>query len=219
MRVARAARVPGDVRPRFGQDPHLVPAVDLRAADPPVAWRRLSLARRWARRRRGPSHSIRACTGDGRVPGARGVAGVITPGMRPWSDGPGVGRRHQRSTDDLAGQLPDPQRHEVVHRDARPWAGPGRELSLSDPIGKYVPGIPNGDRITLAELAGMRSGVKNYTSVPGLREGLRRRPRPPMDKRGARGPGDPRVTDVRAGRRSTTTATRTPCSWGWSPSA
>ncbi|WP_246001807.1 serine hydrolase domain-containing protein [Allorhizocola rhizosphaerae] len=35
-------------------------------------------------------------------------------------------------------------------------------LSLNDPIGKYYPGIPNGDRITLTQLANMTSGVASY---------------------------------------------------------
>ncbi|MFD9307775.1 serine hydrolase domain-containing protein [Streptomyces sp. NPDC060048] len=37
------------------------------------------------------------------------------------------------------------------------------KIGLDDPIGKYVPGVPNGDRITLRELAGMRSGLFNYS--------------------------------------------------------
>ncbi len=37
------------------------------------------------------------------------------------------------------------------------------KLSLDDPIDKYWPGVPNGDRITLAQLAEMRSGLYNYT--------------------------------------------------------
>lgn len=37
------------------------------------------------------------------------------------------------------------------------------KLSLDDPIGKYWPGVPNGDRITLTQLAEMRSGLYNYT--------------------------------------------------------
>src|SRR5215218_966828 len=36
------------------------------------------------------------------------------------------------------------------------------ELSLDDPIEKYVPGMPNGDA-TLYELAAMRSGIPSYT--------------------------------------------------------
>lgn len=36
-------------------------------------------------------------------------------------------------------------------------------LSLDDPISKYVPGVPNGDRISLRLLANMTSGVASYT--------------------------------------------------------
>jgi D-alanyl-D-alanine carboxypeptidase len=37
------------------------------------------------------------------------------------------------------------------------------KLSLDDPISKYVPGIPNGDRVTLRLLANMTSGVASYS--------------------------------------------------------
>ncbi|MEU6575624.1 serine hydrolase domain-containing protein [Streptomyces sp. NPDC046805] len=37
------------------------------------------------------------------------------------------------------------------------------KVSLDDTIGQYVSGVPNGDRITLRELAGMRSGLFNYS--------------------------------------------------------
>lgn len=37
------------------------------------------------------------------------------------------------------------------------------KLSLDDPIGKYVPGMPNGDTATLANLATMTSGIPSYT--------------------------------------------------------
>ena len=44
------------------------------------------------------------------------------------------------------------------------------KLGLEDPISKYVPGVPNGDAITLRQLAAMRSGLYNYTDevVPAL---------------------------------------------------
>jgi D-alanyl-D-alanine carboxypeptidase len=38
-----------------------------------------------------------------------------------------------------------------------------KKLSLDDKIQKYVPGIPNGDRITLRQLANMTSGLASYT--------------------------------------------------------
>ncbi|WP_455352582.1 serine hydrolase domain-containing protein [Streptomyces sp. SYSU K217416] len=37
------------------------------------------------------------------------------------------------------------------------------KVGLDDPIAKYIKGVPNGDRITLRNLAGMRSGLFNYS--------------------------------------------------------
>ncbi|MEU3478032.1 serine hydrolase domain-containing protein [Streptomyces sp. NPDC033754] len=37
------------------------------------------------------------------------------------------------------------------------------KVGLDDPISDYVAGVPNGDKITLRHLAGMRSGLFNYT--------------------------------------------------------
>ncbi|MGW7432449.1 serine hydrolase domain-containing protein [Streptomyces sp. NPDC054861] len=37
------------------------------------------------------------------------------------------------------------------------------KLGLDDPIGDYIKGVPNGDKITLRQLAGMRSGLFNYS--------------------------------------------------------
>lgn len=37
------------------------------------------------------------------------------------------------------------------------------ELGLDDPVSRYVDNVPDGDRITLRQLAGMRSGLPNYT--------------------------------------------------------
>ncbi|MCU1478026.1 MAG: class beta-lactamase-related serine hydrolase [Subtercola sp.] len=42
------------------------------------------------------------------------------------------------------------------------------KLSLDDTIGKYIPGIPNGDIITLRQLADMTSGVASYTKSPAF---------------------------------------------------
>ena len=41
-------------------------------------------------------------------------------------------------------------------------------LGLDDPVSKYVPGVPNGDNITIAQLLRMRSGLYNYTNAPEL---------------------------------------------------
>ena len=50
------------------------------------------------------------------------------------------------------------------------------KLSLSDPVSKYVPGVPNGDNITIAELLEMRSGLYNYTNAPELATSIDRDP-------------------------------------------
>ena len=44
------------------------------------------------------------------------------------------------------------------------------KLSLDDPVSKYVPGVPDGDKITIAQLLEMRSGLYNYTSDPIISE-------------------------------------------------
>ncbi|MFC5336891.1 serine hydrolase domain-containing protein [Leucobacter denitrificans] len=44
------------------------------------------------------------------------------------------------------------------------------QVSLDDPIGDYVEGVPNGDRVTLRHLATMRSGLANYSAMPELGE-------------------------------------------------
>ncbi|GGZ82801.1 beta-lactamase [Streptomyces subrutilus] len=46
------------------------------------------------------------------------------------------------------------------------------KVGLDDPIGTYVAGVPNGDKITLRELAGMRSGLFNYSADPAFFKAL-----------------------------------------------
>jgi D-alanyl-D-alanine carboxypeptidase len=40
------------------------------------------------------------------------------------------------------------------------------KLSLDDPVSKYVPGVPNGDNVTITELLNMRSGLYTYDDDP-----------------------------------------------------
>lgn len=54
------------------------------------------------------------------------------------------------------------------------------KIGLDDPIGKYVDGVPNGDRITLRELAGMRSGLFNYSEDDGFFKALTSDPQRPF---------------------------------------
>jgi D-alanyl-D-alanine carboxypeptidase len=50
------------------------------------------------------------------------------------------------------------------------------KLSLDDRVSKYLPGVPNGDDITIAELLEMRSGLYNYTNAPEVSASLDRDP-------------------------------------------
>jgi len=46
------------------------------------------------------------------------------------------------------------------------------KIGLDDPIGKYIDGVPNGDKIALRELARMRSGLENYANVTEFQQAL-----------------------------------------------
>ena len=41
-------------------------------------------------------------------------------------------------------------------------------LQFSDPVSMYIPNVPDGNNITIAELLRMRSGLPDYTSAPEL---------------------------------------------------
>lgn len=45
-------------------------------------------------------------------------------------------------------------------------------LSLDDPVSKYRPEVPNGERITIAQLLEMRSGLFNYSTTVELNQAL-----------------------------------------------
>lgn len=53
------------------------------------------------------------------------------------------------------------------------------KLSLDDPIGRYVPGLPNGDVATLGQLASMTSGIPSYTFDDRFQQALFEDPRAP----------------------------------------
>ncbi len=50
-------------------------------------------------------------------------------------------------------------------------------LALDDPISRYVDGVPRGTEITLRQLAGMQSGLPNYSANPEFAEALYADPR------------------------------------------
>ena len=46
--------------------------------------------------------------------------------------------------------------------------GEQHKLALSDPVSRYVDGVPNGDTITIKDLLAMRSGLFDYTADPSF---------------------------------------------------
>ncbi|MET8453898.1 serine hydrolase domain-containing protein [Streptomyces sp. NPDC005209] len=57
------------------------------------------------------------------------------------------------------------------------------KVNLDDTIDQYVSGVPNGDRITLRQLAGMRSGLFNYSEDDGFFKALTSDPQRPFTPR------------------------------------
>jgi D-alanyl-D-alanine carboxypeptidase len=51
------------------------------------------------------------------------------------------------------------------------------KLGLDDPIAKYIDGVPEGDKITLRQLARMQSGLFNYSSSPAFQQAMFADPR------------------------------------------
>ncbi|MFJ4620897.1 serine hydrolase domain-containing protein [Streptomyces sp. NPDC088812] len=57
------------------------------------------------------------------------------------------------------------------------------EIGLDDTIGTYVDGVPGGDEITLRQLAGMRSGLFNYSEDDAFTKALTSDPQRPFTPR------------------------------------
>ena len=45
------------------------------------------------------------------------------------------------------------------------------KLSLDDPLTKFVPGYPGGDKVSVRMLLNHTSGIRSYTDIPGVMEG------------------------------------------------
>jgi D-alanyl-D-alanine carboxypeptidase len=97
-----------------------------------------------------------------RLPGA--IVGVERAGRRPWKIARGVAslesRRPMRTGEHVRiGSVTKAFVTTVLMQ----LAAEGR-LSLDDPIGDYVGGVPGGEVITLRQLANMTSGLSDYFS-------------------------------------------------------
>ncbi len=98
------------------------------------------------------------------IPGA--VASVRAPGAPEWKEAFGYGNLAARTPMDL-------QNHFSIRSITKAYTVTvilqlvrDKALSLDDKLESYVPGIPNGKTITIADLAGMQSGIADYSSNP-----------------------------------------------------
>ncbi|MEV7993988.1 serine hydrolase domain-containing protein [Streptomyces sp. NPDC086077] len=118
---------------------------------------------------------------DANVPG-------VTVGM--WTPGKGSHVRSFGIADKETGRPMTPDLYTRIGSETKTFTvtallklvDEGR-IGLDDTIGEYVDGVPNGNRITLRELAGMRSGLYNYTEDPDFFEALTSDPERPFTPR------------------------------------
>ncbi len=100
------------------------------------------------------------------------VDGVATPGAVAYVSVGGQEWTSALGVSDLATQAPiDPAGHGRIGSITKPIVATAvlelvdqHQLSLDDPLGKYITGIADGDRITVRQLLSMSSGVWNYTT-------------------------------------------------------
>ncbi|MES4891138.1 serine hydrolase domain-containing protein [Streptomyces sp. NPDC096012] len=125
--------------------------------------------------------SVRRVMREAKVPGVS--VGIWTPGQPRYVRSFGVADRATglRMTPDLYTRIGSETKTFTVT--ALLQLVDRGKVGLDDPIGGYVDGVPNGDRITLRELAGMRSGLFNYTEDEGFFKALTSDPERPFTPR------------------------------------
>ena len=114
-------------------------------------------------RDRALTKAVRAAMKDAAAPGA--IVGVWQKGEKPYVRAFGVRdtATKRRMTTNLHMRIGSETKTFTVTALLQ-LAAQGK-LGLDDPIGRYVPGVVNGDTATLRELASMTSGIPSYTQV------------------------------------------------------
>ncbi|MGY4997772.1 serine hydrolase domain-containing protein [Streptomyces sp. 900105245] len=122
--------------------------------------------------------SVERVMREANVPGV--TVGIWTPGQPDYVRSFGVADRAsgRKMTPDLFMRIGSETKTFTVTALLQ-LADQGK-VGLDDPIGRYVDGVPNGDRITLRQLAGMRSGLFNYTEDDDFFKALTSDPRRPF---------------------------------------
>jgi D-alanyl-D-alanine carboxypeptidase len=102
------------------------------------------------------------------IPGA--VAGVRSPGVPDWVQASGF-------ADVASGSMSTPGGYFSIRSVTKAFTVTlilqlvrDQVLTLDDKLAKFVPGIPNGGIITIADLAGMQSGIFDYSKSDAFAE-------------------------------------------------
>ena len=110
------------------------------------------------------SRTIRKVMGQASIPGA--IVGIWRPHQAAYVRAFGVRNRRTRRpmTTNLYMRIGSETKTFTVT--AVLQLVDKHELRLDDPIGRFIHGVPDGNQITIRELAGMRSGIRSYTANP-----------------------------------------------------
>ncbi|WP_433447754.1 serine hydrolase domain-containing protein [Streptomyces sp. CA-142005] len=122
--------------------------------------------------------AVREVMHEANIPGV--TVGIWTPGRPSYVRSFGVADKStgQRMTPDLYVRIGSETKTFTVT--ALLQLVDRKKVGLDDPIGKYIGGVPNGNEITLRQLAGMRSGLYNYSEDPDFDKALTSHPQRPF---------------------------------------
>ncbi|OLZ62306.1 serine hydrolase [Streptomyces sp. IMTB 2501] len=114
--------------------------------------------------------AVRKVMHEANVPGV--TVGIWTPGQPSYVRSFGV-------ADKSSGQKMAPDLYMRIGSETKTFTVTAllqlvdqKKVGLDDPIGKYIGGVPDENRITLRQLAGMRSGLFNYSEDPDFFKAL-----------------------------------------------
>ncbi|WP_052128302.1 serine hydrolase domain-containing protein [Neosynechococcus sphagnicola] len=108
------------------------------------------------------------------IPGA--IIGVWMPGQGRWLAAKGISDRRTQTPMQLDNHFRIGSVTKTTTITAILQLAELQQLSLQDPVGKYLPFVPNGEKITLEMLANMTSGLYSYTFDPDFQYQLKSNP-------------------------------------------
>ncbi|MFC9497002.1 serine hydrolase domain-containing protein [Streptomyces sp. NPDC056982] len=122
--------------------------------------------------------AVQKVMAEANVPGV--TVGVWTPDKGEYVKSFGV-------ADKSTGQKMSPDLHMRIGSETKTFTVTSilqlvdeKKVGLDDPIGKYIDGVPNGDKITIRQLAEMRSGLFNYSADDDFYKALTSNPERPF---------------------------------------